>query len=201
MKFKPSKHKRKSIRLKWYDYSKEWLYFITISVKDKLCLFWGVKNNELLLFEAGEMIEKYWLEMENEFENVKLHNFVVMPNHLHGIVEILECIKCRGRSCVCPDNISEQNNRVNTRFTPTGWKFVYSKNSISWIIQYFKSKTTNSYIKNVNKNKRKPFNRKLWQRNYYDHIIRNEESYHKIVNYIVNNPVKWKEDKFYYTKI
>lgn len=53
------------------------------------------------------MIEKYWLELENKFYNVKLHDFVVMPNHFHGVVEIIHCNKCRGRSCVCPDNVDD----------------------------------------------------------------------------------------------
>lgn len=204
MKFNLNIHKRKSIRLKSYDYSSEWLYFITISVKDKLCLFWEIEKNKLKLFDSGKMVEKYWLELENKFDNIKLHDFVVMPNHFHGIIEIVNCKKCRGRPCVCPiyhDNNVEQNNRVNTRFTPTWWKFVYDKNSIPWIIQYFKSITTNVYIKNVSKNNRKPFNKKLWQRNYYDNIISNEESYNKITDYIRNNPNRWQEDKFYYTEI
>lgn len=207
MKFYPDVHKRKSIRLKNYDYSTEWLYFITISVKDKLCLFWNIKNDELKLFDSGKMIEKYWLELENKFDNVKLHDFIVMPNHFHGIIEIMNCNKCRGRPCVCLDdnvylgNNVDGNKRVNTRFTPTGGKFIYSKNSISWIIQYFKSITTLQYTKNVHKNNRNPFNKKLWQKNYYDHIIRSEESYLKIIDYINNNPLKWNEDKFYYIEI
>jgi REP element-mobilizing transposase RayT len=90
---------------------------------------------------------------------------------------------------------------VNTRFTPTGGKFIYSKNSISWIIQYFKSITTVEYIKNVNKNNRLPFNKKLWQRNFHEHIIRNENSYNTIMDYVNNYPKKWDEDKFYYTEI
>jgi len=86
------------------------------------------------------MIEKYWFKLEDKFDNVKLHDFVVMPNHFHGIVEIKSnnvCNKCRGRPCVCPDyemdikNNDDTKIRVNTRFTPTGGKFVYNKNSIS----------------------------------------------------------------------
>ncbi|MFK7779834.1 MAG: transposase [Candidatus Gracilibacteria bacterium] len=204
MKFNPDIHKRKSIRLKDHDYSGEGLYFITISIKDKLCLFGEIRNDVLELFDSGKMIEKYWLELENKFDNVKLHDFVVMPNHFHGVIEIKsnnDCNKCRGIPCVCHDVNVDNNKRVNTRFTPTGGKFKYCKNSISGIIQYFKSITTNNYIQNVYNNNRPSFNKKLWQRNFYEHIIRNEESYLKIIDYINTNPQKWNEDKFYYTEI
>ncbi len=90
---------------------------------------------------------------------------------------------------------------MNTRFTPTGGKFIYDKNSISSIIQFFKSIITNEYIKNVKNNNWLPFNKKLWQRNYYEHIIRNEKSYLQIIEYIENNHLKWDEDKFYYIEI
>ncbi len=188
MKFNPKIHHRKTHRLQNYDYSSEWLYFLTIAVKDKLCLFGEIKDDELELFESGKMIEKLWLELENDFENIKLHDYVVMPNHFHGIVEIVK-------------TELDELNRVNTRFTPTGGKFNYNKNSISSIIQAFKSKTTHQYIKIVYENKTNPFYKKLWQKDFYEHIIKNEDWYLKIVEYIKNNPIKWEEDKFYYTEI
>lgn len=186
MKFNPDIHKRETRRLKNYDYSSEWLYFLTIAIKDKLCLFGEIKNNRINLFESGKMIKKLWLELEEDFENIKLYDFIVMPNHFHWIIEIIK---------------NETDNRVNTRFTPTGGEFHYNKNSISSIIQAFKSKTTNKYIKLVYENKTNPFYKKLWQKDFYEHIIRNEKSYLKILEYIINNPVKWEEDKFYYTEI
>jgi len=239
---------RKSIRLKNFNYSSEWLYFITISIKDKLCLFWEIKNNnELELFEWWKIIEKYWLELENEYENVKLHKFIVMPNHFHGILEIkkspvgadlVSALMINNQNDLLNinnqnnlgnidnqndlgnidnqndllniynqndlgnvDNQNDLGNRVNTRFTPTGGKFEYNKNSISAIIQWFKSKTTHQYIKQVNQNILKPFNKKLWQRNFYEHIIRNEKEYLKISEYIKNNPQKWDEDLFYNSEI
>jgi len=207
MKLNQDINKRKSIRSKGYDYSREWLYFITIWIKDRLCLFWKIKDNNLKLFDSWIMIERYWLELENKFENVKLHNFIVMPNHFHGVIELKNYNKmyCRGEPCVRPKNNDwnnfDTNIGVNTRFTPTGGKFEYNKNWIPWIIQYFKSVTTNAYIKNVHKNKWLPFNKKLWQRNYYEHIIKNEKAFSNIINYINNNPLKWNEDKFYYISI
>ena len=142
MKFNPDIHHRITKRLQNYDYSSEWLYFLTIAVKDKLCLFGEIKDSKLELFESGKMIEKLWLELENDFENIKLHDYIVMPNHFHGIIEI-EKKRCNELNKMNFDEL----NRMNTRFTPTGGKFNYNKNSISSIIQAFKSKTTHQCIK------------------------------------------------------
>ncbi len=204
----PNQTPRKNLRLENYDYSSNWLYFITISVQNKLCLFGRIKNNKLNLFESGKMIEKYWLKLENKFDNIVLHNFVVMPNHFHGVLEIKNnddkntnvgadlCVCPDYSNYVCPDNGNDSGWTLKE--TPTGWRFKYNKNSISSIIQWFKTMTTNSYIKLVYQNKANPFNKKLWQRNFYEHIIRNEKEYFKIVEYIENNIKKWEEDKFYY---
>lgn len=180
-KFNPNEQARKIIRLNNYDYSSKWLYFITISIKDKLCLFWEIKNNELFLNDAWKMVEKYWLELGNKFKNIKLHNFIVMPNHFHWIIEIL---------CNYENNLQDTH-----KGRP------YNKKSISDIVWWFKSITTNEYIKNVSKNNWNQFNKQLWQRSFYDNIIRNEESYIKISEYIINNPIKWVEDKFYFTEM
>jgi len=191
MKFNPDRHNRKSLRLEKYNYSSEWLYFLTISIKDKLCLFWEIKNDKIKLFDAWKMVEKHWLGLEKDFENIVLHDYVIMPNHFHWIIEI----KYNNEKWI------ENNKRVNTRFTPTGGKFLYNKNSISSIIQAFKSKTTHQYIQWVYDNNWNIFNKKLWQKDFYEHIIRNEESYLKITEYINNNVLKWEEDKFYYTEV
>ena len=210
MKFDRNIHKRKSIRLKKYDYSSEWLYFVTISIKDKLCLLWNISDSNLELFESWKMIEKYWLDLENKFNNIKLHNYIVIPNHFHGIIEIKEKNKncdCKKQGnhkgypydkfqnvgampCACPNSEINRNNK-NRKYQNTIWN----------IIGWFKSITTNEYIKNVKNNNWLPFNKKLWQRNYYEHIIRNEKSYLQIIEYIENNHLKWDEDRFYYIEI
>ena len=90
MNYNPDIHKRKSLRLKEYDYSREWIYFITISIQSQLCLLWEIKCWNLILFDSWEMIKNEWLNLENRFKNIKLHNFVIMPNHFHWIIEIKE---------------------------------------------------------------------------------------------------------------
>ncbi len=152
---------RKSIRLKGYDYSQNGLYFITICIKNRENLLGEINNKELLLNDAGKMIEQFCLNLEERFQNIKCDNYIVMPNHLHFILEI------------------EHKNTETT---------------LSKIIQWFKTETTNEYIRNVKYNNWKPFDCKLWQRNYYEHIIRNETEYENIFNYINNNPANWKND-------
>ena len=87
------------------------------------------------------------------------------------------------------------------RFTPTNGEFIYNKKSVSSIVQWFKTMTTNAYIKLVHQNKANTFNKKLWQRNFYESIIRNHKQYLEISKYIDENITKWEEDKFYYTEI
>ena len=88
-KYNPNIHHRKSIRLKGYDYSKPGLYFITICLKNRACLYGDVVNGEMKLNHAGYMIENQWLLLPKRFTNIKLHNFIIMPNHFHAILEII----------------------------------------------------------------------------------------------------------------
>lgn len=99
MKYEPEIHHRRSIRLKGYDYSQARMYFITICTQDKLHLFGKITNDEMVLNDAGMMIEKWWNELKNKFPNIELDEFIVMPNHFHGIIQIINTDKH-----VCPDN-------------------------------------------------------------------------------------------------
>jgi REP element-mobilizing transposase RayT len=89
MSYNPEIHKRKSIRLKGYDYSQEGLYFITLCCQNRECLFGQIHNGSMILNDAGKMIENEWLNLENRFPNIELHEFIVMPNHFHGILKIV----------------------------------------------------------------------------------------------------------------
>ncbi len=90
MKYDPKIHHRRSIRLIGYDYSKEGLYFITICIQNKLHLFGEITNDEMVLNDARVMVEKWWNELKNKFPNIELDEFVVMPNHFHGILQIID---------------------------------------------------------------------------------------------------------------
>ena len=188
MKYNPEIHHRRSIRLKGYDYSKEGAYFITICTQNRECLFGKVTNGEMILNEAGEMIKKWWLELQNKFINFELDKFVIMPNHFHGIIVIQNKNPPVGAPLVGAQSSSQGQPQGHA---PTAGK------NVGQFIGAFKSLTTNEYIRGVKSGKYPPFEKRIWQRNYHEHIIRNEKSYEKIYNYIKHNPEKWEDDKFY----
>ncbi|MHA1344653.1 MAG: transposase [Promethearchaeota archaeon] len=179
------KYNRKSIRLRDYDYSQPGLYFITICTQNKLCLFGQIKNEKMILNNAGEMVKKCWLEIPKHHSNVVLHKYIIMPNHIHGIIEIVGVQNIEpGRKkykIVGVQNIEPLLRNKFQKIIP---------GSIGSIVRGFKIGVTKWFHKNTNiKN--------VWQRNYYEHIIRNKKSYIKITEYIENNPIKWKNDEYY----
>lgn len=118
----------------------------------------------------NQIIHKWLKETENKFENIKIDKYVIMPNHLHLIVFISE-------------------RHIHTER--------HIGRSLPGAIQFFKTMTTNEYIKGVKNNILPSFDKKLWQKSFYDHIIRDENDYLRILEYIENNPAKWEEDCFY----
>ena len=204
-KYNPKIHHRRSIRLKGYDYSQAGLYFITICVQNRECLFGEIENGEMILNDAGKMIEKWYYELMNKFPDIKCDEMIVMPNHFHCIIENVG-MAVGADLRVCPDTDTdgqfiENENGQTHRSAPTmGDKPILGEHigsPLRAVVQWFKTMTTNEYIRGVKNLGWQPFNGKLWQRNYYEHIIRNEKSFCTIAEYIENNPAKWKDDKFY----
>jgi REP element-mobilizing transposase RayT len=194
-KFDPQKHHRRSIRLKGFDYSSEGAYYVTIVTQGRECLFGEIVDGEMVLNEAGQMIIKWWNELPNKFPHVVLGEFIVMPNHFHGIIFIVENVGADLR--VCPDG--EENTSIKKGEhigSPqhAGSPQQRSNAPLSQIIQWFKTMTTNEYIRGVKQSNWEPFIGKVWQRNYYEHIIRNEKDLQRIADYILNNPSRWGED-------
>lgn len=196
---------RRSIRLKGYDYSQAGLYFITICVQNRVCLFGQVANGEMILNDAGKMVETEWFNLKTRFPNIELHEYVVMPNHFHGILEIVGAtLVVAQNDTVTPVGVSlvdtpiDDTKNADTQLEkgqPQG--IAPTNKTLGDMMDAFKSITTVEYIRGVKNLGWKPFDRKLWQRNYYEHIIRNEKSYETISEYILNNPAKWQNDKFY----
>jgi len=185
VRYNPEKHHRRSIRLKGYDYSMPGAYFITICTNNRECLFGEIIDGEMKLNDAGRMIERWYFELANKFLDIQCDEFVIMPNHFHCIIIIVETdINVGADLSVCPID-KRQSHRIAP--TPTS-------SSIPRVVQWFKTMTTNEYIRNVKQNNWIPFIRRLWQRNYYEHIIRNDKSLDKIRQYIINNPLKWEMD-------
>jgi len=187
MKYDPKIHHRKSLRLKNYDYSQAGLYFITICIQNRLHLFGEIVDDAMALNDAGLMIDKIWHEIPNNFANTQLNEFVIMPNHIHGIIKISV-----GAPLVGAQNSGNAKNKTGQ--TQTGQPQGIAP-TVGDIAGAFKSLTTNQYIKMVKKNILPPFDKKLWQRNYWEHIIRNDNEYQRIAQYITDNPQKWALDK------
>ena len=188
--YNPNIHNRKSIRLKGYDYSQAGLYFITICIKNRECLFGNITNGEMNLNDAGQMVENEWMKLPQRFQNIKLHEYIVMPNHFHAILEIVGVILV-----VAQNKTVAQNNTVSSKNgQPQGIAPTTNK-TVGDMVGAFESITTVEYIRGVKNKNWQPFDGKLWQRNYWDHIIRNENEYNRIAQYIINNPIKLKNDK------
>lgn len=179
--YDPQKHHRRSIRLKGYDYSLPGAYFVTICTQHMECRFGEVINDVMRLNAAGLVVQHEWEHLPQRFSTMRLDEFVVMPNHLHGIVVIVN-------SPVGASLVDAQPS-AGTSPAPTG------RPTLSEIIGAFKSITTNEYIQGVREFGWPQFNRRVWQRNFYDHIIRNEREYNAIRQYIRNNPLKWGMDR------
>jgi len=199
MEYNPDIHHRRSIRLKEYDYSQEGLYFITICVQDRKCLFGEivVGVHELILNDAGNIANECWLEIPKHFPNAILHEHIIMPNHVHGIIELKQNnIGIVGDvAIVGAENFLPLPHQCNEfqKMIP---------HSIGSIVKGFKigvTKWFRNYMGGVvgveNFKPQQP--QSIWQRNYYEHIIRDEQSYQRISDYIIDNPKNWKEDKFY----
>ncbi len=180
MKYNPDIHHRRSIRLRGYDYSQKGLYFVTICTQDRLCLFGDIENGEMNLNDAGKMVRTIWDQIPAHYCGVEIDQFVVMPNHIHGIVII---VGAGPRACP----VGEGQPRGGA---PTGF-------SLPDVVHRFKTMTTKQYTDGVKQNGWQLFPAKLWQRNYYEHIIRDEDSYLKIAEYIQTNPQRWEEDSYH----
>jgi|SRR3989339_268522 len=190
MKISQPNHNRKSIRLREYDYSSPGIYFVTICVHNKKYLFGKIIDGEMELNEFGKIIEQQWLLIPQRFNIIQLDKFIIMPNHLHGIIQIVGAgFPCPLQgfprpSCGFPRHkitayINCDNNGRGNR-APT----------LGQMVAFFKYQST-KYINILHQTP----GAKLWQRNYYEHIIRNEISLNNIRTYIINNPNNWILDK------
>ena len=177
-----TRFQRRSIRLKDFDYSETGYYFITICAKNRECLFGGMINFEMRLNDAGQMMEKWWKELNHKFPRVQTDTFAVMPNHFHGIIGLCDVgAALRGRPGL-DANIPSSGRPP--RGAPT----------LGHIIDWFKTMTTNAYIRGVRQHGWAPFPGQLWQRNYYERVIRNDDELFQIRQYIQENPLKWDLD-------
>ena len=192
-----NKYRIPSARLQTWDYGSNASYFITICTKNREHSFGEIVDNEMHLNEIGKLAEQYWLEIPVHFSFIELGNFVIMPNHVHGILIIdnpvvgtRQCLVSTTASMttgtsMTTDSTTNTNNKTigQMRFQNQG------KGTISSIVGSYKSV--------VSKNAHSINAGFAWQSRFHDHIIRDAKSFERIQNYISNNPLNWKDDKFY----
>jgi REP element-mobilizing transposase RayT len=177
MTYDPKIHHRRSIRLKGYDYTSPGAYFVTVCVEDGECMFGDVINGEMELNVYGQIVREEWLRTVELRTNVELDALVVMPNHVHGIIMIVDDGVGRGTARRAPT--TEQFGRPVSGSLPT-------------IVRAFKSGAT----KRINEHRATP-GATVWQRNYYEHIIRNDADLDRLREYIATNPARWELDQLH----
>ncbi len=180
-KFDPNIHHRRSIRLQGYDYSQAGAYFVTIITIGRECLFGEIAGGEVVLNAWGQIVQKWWDDLPKHFPGIETGAFVIMPNHVHGIIIIHD-----RRGAVPAPNIDDATIwGGETPPLPT------KKPTLGQIVAYFKYKST----KEINALVGAGVVTKLWQRNYYERIIRNDREMDAIWRYIEANPENWAQDK------
>ncbi len=187
MKHDPEKHYRRSIRLKDYDYSQGGAYFVTICTHERECLFGATHDGESQLSDFGTIVQTQWLDSARMRREIHLDTFVVMPNHLHGIVFIRKDISASVGATGGRPNLPKQDQKGD-RQSPLRARGPGSR-SLAAFVGGFKSACTRL----INEFRCTP-GLPVWQRNYYDHVIRNEKALEAIGNYIAANPEQWAND-------
>jgi REP element-mobilizing transposase RayT len=225
MKYNPKKHHRRSIRLQNYDYSSEGAYFVTMCTQNRECLFGEIVNGEMVLNEYGKIVEQCWFNLPNHYDNIKLDAYVIMPDHFHGIIFITDSVETvdsvdsvgaihelprhelpqrESPQRESPQRESPQRESPQRESQPESLESPQQELSrqqqrrkmlLPKIIGRFKMNSA----KQINLIRNTP-GVSVWQRDYYEHIIRDVESLENIRNYIVQNPSKW-NDKEHNTQI
>jgi len=183
-KFDPQKHHRRSIRLKGYDYSSEGAYYVTIMTQGRESLFGEIVDGEMRINEYGEIVQKWWNEIPIHFPNVQLGAFVMMPNHIHGIIFITTERRGEVVSPLEDPNNNIQDAYVDETFNLGRETLPLRKRTLGQIVAYFKYQST----KGMNRIETEKAITKFWQRNYYEHIIRDEKDLQNKTDYIEVNP-------------
>jgi putative transposase len=191
MKYDPDRHHRQSIRLRGYDYTQAGAYFVTIVVRDRECLLGDIIGDEMRLNDYGRVVAAEWQKLPVRFPHVTTDASIVMPNHLHGIIVIGGR---RGEASAAGQ--TGQHDMPGGGFAPTPRGDASPRRpsgtipgSLGAIVQNFKSTST----RQVNA-LRRTSGLPLWQRNYFERIIRDERELNRIREYIINNPLKWALD-------
>jgi REP element-mobilizing transposase RayT len=178
-----NKYRSQSIRLPKRNYAANGYYFVTICTSQKICYFGNIVNYQMQLSSVGKIAQKFWLEIPQHSKYTYLDEYIIMPNHVHGIIAIDNPNNpCRDVACyVSTPNDDDDLSQIMSQLSP-------KSGSLSTIIRSYKSSVTR-WCKQNN------YNNFTWQPRFYEHIIRNNESLDNTRKYIINNPLKWSKDK------
>lgn len=186
MKFDSQRLNRHSIRLKEYDYSSPGAYFVTLVVDHRVCSFGKIEDGWVILSGVGKIARKFWLEIPGHFDIVRLDEFVVMPNHFHGVIWLIEPnsldekVPVRGVQLNAPTNINLSDKGYYSKISP-------KRNSLSVVIRTYKGAVTRWCVQNGHPHFK-------WERNYFEHIVRNEDELNRIRQYVIDNPKNWESN-------
>ena len=208
MKYGPEKHHRRSIRLKDYDYSRCGAYFVTICTQNRICLFGEIDRGKMNQNDAGDAITETFGNLSAYCPGLEVDTFVVMPNHVH-IVFVLNRHVVGAGLRACPVNDDDDIDRTSGQIDQTpmgngdlteghprrGAPTDDGRTTLSDVVYTFKSWTTKRYSDGVKQDGWTAFPGKLWQRNYYERVIRNEDEMTRIREYIKGNPQNWETDE------
>jgi REP element-mobilizing transposase RayT len=159
MPYDPNKHHRRSIRLRGYDYTQAGAYFVTLCAQGRERRFAAITRAGLHMCAAGRMLDMWWRKLPDKFPAVVLDSYVIMPDHMHGIIWL----------------------------QPSG----DDAPALGMVMQWFKTMTTNAYIRGVRDHGWPAFDRRVWQRDYYERIVRDEAALERVRAYIAANPARW----------
>jgi putative transposase len=177
-KFDPQKHHRRSIRLPGYDYSQAGAYYVTIVTYQRDCLFGKIENEEMILSDLGKIADECWRAIPEHFPFLELGAYVIMPNHVHGI--IVSPDTGRGAAWLRPydqPDVNDNPHKINVK-----------SGSLGAIVRSYKSAVSYRINKEYDATG-------IWQRNYYEHVIRDETDLQNKTDYIEANPLLWDEDE------
>jgi len=195
MTYDPTRHHRRSVRLPAYDYTQPGAYFVTICSQHRECVFGEVLQGQMILNGPGQMVELVWRQLPQWYPGVEVDAFAIMPNHVHGIVVLVGAGPVGAGPRACPEHSGRPQVDSGRPQVDSGQpQGVAPTMSLPDVIHRFKSLTTARYRAGVLQDGWRPFPGRLWQRNYYEHVIRNDSELARVRQYIVDNPARWEED-------
>jgi REP element-mobilizing transposase RayT len=196
MPYNPDSHHRRSIRLPGYDYTQAGAYFVTICVQERRCLFGEIADGRMAANPAGKMVEQTWCELAHKYPSVLLDAFVLMPNHVHFVV-VLTAPQISANDVRAGMEARPQSGQTWRPGQPRGAAPTSDRPALPDVVHWFKSLTTARYRHGVADCHWMPFPGRLWQRNYYEHIVRDETDMQRIQEYIATNPMRWEQDQLH----